>query len=134
MNQFYPFAMKACTARALKTAALFIFGFVWAQQSMAQSASGQLSGDKATTASFHPKSFLNVRPGPEQYYISVGHPAGGNDAQLKLVDTNGKILQQVAVGKNSLQTKLPISGLANGDYKIVWSDGTKTVEQPLLIL
>jgi len=129
MNQFYPFTFKACTALALKTAALFTICFVLAQPSMAQSA-----GDKAA-ASFQPKSFLNVHPGPERNSISVGHPAAaGNDAQLKLVDTNGKILQQVAVSKNSLQTKLNITGLTGGDYKIVWSDGAKTVEQPLLML
>jgi len=134
MNQFYPFTMKACTALALKTAALFTISFVLTQQSMAQSAGGKLPGDKAAAASFQAKSFLNIHPGPERYFISVDHPAAGNDAQLKLVDNNGKILQQVAAGKNSLQTKLNITGLTGGDYKIVWSDGAKTLEQPLLML
>ena len=133
MNQFYPFTLKACAARALKMAGLFTLSIVLVQASMAQSAD-KPSAQSTKTNDFHPRSFLNVHPNADKACISVGHPAAAGEAQLKLVDANGKTLQQVAVSKNSRQTKLTITGLPNGDYKIVWSDGTKTIEQPLLMM
>jgi len=100
---------------------------------MAQSADDKTPGDMTKTASAA-RSYLDVHPGGGKDFITVGHPATDNAAQLTLVDTNDKIVQQVAVNKSSRQTKLNISSLAGGAYKIVWSDGVKKVEQPLYMM
>ena len=79
------------------------------------------------------RSPLGVYPNPARNYITVEHPAAG-EAQIQLADMSGKVLQQVKVPKNSLQSRLNIEGLAPGTYQIIWSDGTKTLVQSLLIL
>ena len=123
MKQFH--SLKACAAHALKMACLFVIAFLLVQPAMAQSDEGKAS---------HPRSYLGVHPNPDRNYITVGHPAANNEARLTLVDANDKVLQQVDVSKNSLQTKLKIEGLAAGSYKIVWRDGAKTIDQPLMML
>ena len=79
------------------------------------------------------RSPLGVYPNPARNYITVEHPSA-SDAQIQLADMSGKLLQQVKVTKNSLQSRLNIEGLAPGTYQIIWSDGTKTLMQSLLIL
>jgi len=133
MTQLYPFLSKAPAVRALKATCLFAVFFLLAQASMAQSADEKTPAGIAKTVSAA-LSYLDVRPGGARDYIMVGYPASGNSAQLTLVDSNDKIVQQVAVNKSSRQAKLPIAGLAGGAYKIVWSDGVKKLEQPLYMM
>jgi hypothetical protein len=90
--------------------------------------------DIARINSAHHGSPLSIYPNPARYFVTVGHPATANDARLKMLDMNGKLIQQVTVNKNSLQTKLNIAGLAPGTYKIIWSDGVKTLDQTMLIM
>jgi hypothetical protein len=125
--------MKAPAVRALKMTCLFATLFLLAQASSAQSADDKAPGDMIKAISTA-RPYLDVHPGGGKDLITVGHPATDNPAQLTLVDTNDKIVQQVAVNKNSRQTKLNISSLAGGAYKIVWSDGVKKVEQPLYMM
>ena len=133
MNQFYPLTMKARATRALKMTALFVTTLLLVQTSIAQSGDDKSTNTVSKTSSA--RSYMSIHPGrdADQYVITVQHPSTSAEAQLKLVDTNGKVLQQVSVGKNSLQTKLNITGLASGSYKIVWSDGAKTLDQPLMM-
>lgn len=130
MKQFH--SLKACAAHALKMACLFAIAFLLMQPVMAQSAGDKSSGDITKTSAA--RSWLDVHPNSDRQYITIGHPAAASDARLTLVDTNDKVLRQVDVSKNSLQTKLKIEGLAAGTYKIVWRDGEKTIDQPLLML
>ena len=123
MKQFH--SLKACAAHAAKLACFFTIAFLLVQPATAQSADSKSS---------HLRSYLGVHPNPDRNYITIGHPAANSEAKLTLVDTNDKVLQQVDVSKNSLQTKLKIEGLAAGSYKIVWRDGEKTIDQPLLML
>jgi len=126
MNQFY-----------LKTITVSILAFLLVQQSSnAQSTGGRIAGDIPKTSSPHHASLLSVHPcaDPGDHYITVAHPATGNAAQLKLVDESGKIFQQVGIAKNTRQTRMNITGLASGSYRIVWSDGARTLDQSLLMM
>lgn len=79
------------------------------------------------------RSPLRIYPNPARNYITVETPAAAK-ASLRLLDISGKLLQKTELPKNSVQTTLGIQGLAPGSYKIIWSDGTKTLTQSLLIL
>jgi len=134
MNQIYPFTMKARATRALKMTTLFVTTLLLVQMSMAQSGDDKSTNTVSKTSAA--RSYMSIHPGrdADQYVITVQHPSASTEAQLKLVDISGKVLQQVSISKNSLQTKLNITGLASGNYKIVWSDGSKTLDQPLMML
>ena len=79
------------------------------------------------------RSPLRIYPNPTRNYITVEAPAAAK-ASIRLLDISGKLLQKADLPKNSVQTRLSIQGLAPGSYKIIWSDGTKTLTQSLLIL
>src|SRR5882757_4686900 len=134
MNQFYPFTMKARATRALKMTALFVTSFLLVQAAIAQSGDDKSTNTVSKTSSA--RSYMSIHPGrdADQYVITVQHPSTSTEAQIKLVEIGGKVLQKVSVGKNRLQKKLNVTGLASGSYKIVWSDGAKTLDQPLMML
>jgi hypothetical protein len=79
------------------------------------------------------RSPLRIYPNPARNYITVETPAAAK-ASIRLLDISGKLLQKADLPKNSVQTRLSIQGLTPGSYKIIWSDGTKTLTQSLLIL
>jgi len=115
MNQIYPFTMKARATRALKMITLFVTTLLLVQMSMAQSGDDKSTNTVSKTSTA--RSYMSIHPGrdADQYVITVQHPSASTEAQLKLVDISGKVLQQVSISKNSLQTKLYITGLASGN-------------------
>ncbi|MBS1567736.1 MAG: hypothetical protein JST39_25355 [Bacteroidetes bacterium] len=126
MKLFYPTVYKNSACIALRASALFALCLSLLQPSFAQSG--------AEVTKNYNRALLDVHPLPGQLFINVKHPVSGSDAQLMLVDANGKTIQQVGIDRNSAQTKLSIEKLAPGTYRIKWSDGGKTLEQPLLML
>ena len=73
------------------------------------------------------QGFLNIYPNPAQQstVIESSHPY----TQLKLFDTNGKLINQIDF--NSLKTEIPLHQLTSGIYfiKIIYPDGTYSTKQ-----
>ncbi len=74
-----------------------------------------------------------IYPNPAKNYVVVEHKAAINTAQIELADMEGRIVKTVIVAKENTQTKLNVTGIAKGTYKIVWREGNKTESQTVLI-
>jgi hypothetical protein len=61
------------------------------------------------------------------------HPVTDHATRLQVIDINGRVVQQVIVGKAVSQTTLNVSGLHTGVYKLVWIDGKKKMTRTLLV-
>jgi hypothetical protein len=72
-------------------------------------------------------------PNPASGYVIWQQPATDHIAQLQLVDINGRIVKTISLGKSTVQTTIPVSGLPTGMYKLVWSDGKNKLTKSLLI-
>lgn len=86
-----------------------------------------------SVSSTDPKSPLAIYPNPAKDYLQVNHPTVVSKAQLTLMDMTGKIVKKIDLKRNILHTRVMLNGLLNGPYKIVWSDGKKTLSQILII-
>ena len=78
------------------------------------------------------KSFA-VYPNPASGYVIWQQPATDHITHLQLVDINGRIVKTISLGKNAVQTTIPVSGLPAGMYKLVWSDGKNKLAKSLLL-
>ncbi|MBO9200187.1 MULTISPECIES: T9SS type A sorting domain-containing protein [Niastella] len=72
-------------------------------------------------------------PNPASGYVIWQQPATDHVTRLQLIDMNGRIVNTVSIGKGTLQTTIPTSGLPTGMYKLVWSDGKNKLTKSLLI-
>jgi hypothetical protein len=84
------------------------------------------------TASTNAKSFA-LYPNPASGYVIWQQPAKDHITQLQIIDINGRIVKIITVGKSTVQTTIPVSGLPTGMYKLVWSDGKNKLTKSLLI-
>jgi hypothetical protein len=78
------------------------------------------------------KSFA-VYPNPASGYVIWQQPATDHITHLQLVDINGRIVKTISLGKNAVQTTIPVSGLPAGMYKLLWSDGKNKLAKSLLL-
>jgi hypothetical protein len=76
---------------------------------------------------------LSIYPNPATTFVIIEHSITNQDAQLELVDMSGRKVKTVTVTKGNTQTRLGVSGIAKGTYKIVWHGDTTTESQTLLI-
>jgi hypothetical protein len=75
---------------------------------------------------------LTVAPNPAKDYVIVSHP-GSLNAQIKVIDMYGNIVQNVKVNPNVSNTRLALNGVKQGVYIISWSDGGDSLNQLILI-
>lgn len=76
---------------------------------------------------------FTVYPNPASQFTLVKHPVTNNNAHVQLVDVTGRLVRTIIAGKNAVQTKVVVQGLVPGVYKLVWSDGARTLTRTLLI-
>ncbi len=76
---------------------------------------------------------VNAYPNPARSYIIVQHPIVASTSEIKLIDFTGRIIRKVNAEKNSGKTKLILSGMAVGAYKLLWSDGARTYTCTVMI-
>jgi len=77
---------------------------------------------------------LGGYPNPAKGIVSVALPQTTSPSQFTLVNMNGKVLQKIPVDKNVQQVNINVAGLMPGVYKLIWSDGTNSSYQSILIL
>jgi hypothetical protein len=78
-------------------------------------------------------SRLSIYPNPATTYVIVEHNVAYQDAQLELVDMSGRKVKTIIVPKGDTQTKLDVTRIARGTYKVVWHGGTTTESKTLLV-
>jgi hypothetical protein len=83
-------------------------------------------GNKSTNA-------VKLYPNPTTGYILVDYPATAAQSWITIMDMMGKTVKTVAVQPNSTETRIDFGGSLHGLYRVVWTDGKKTVSQSMLI-
>jgi hypothetical protein len=86
-----------------------------------------------TTASKPVTNSIKIFPNPATSYIMVDHPLQTTASEIKIMDMMGKVLQRIPVAAGTAETKVVFSSAWKGFYKIVWTDGTKTLNQSVII-
>ena len=76
---------------------------------------------------------FTVYPNPASQFTLVKHPVTNNNAHVQLVDVTGRLVRTIIPGKNAVQTKVDVQGLTPGVYKLLWSDGVRTLTRSLLV-
>jgi hypothetical protein len=79
-----------------------------------------------------PKSFV-LYPNPASKYVMWQQPVTNHRTLLQLVDINGRVVRQITIGSNTVQTNIQLNGLQAGIYKLVWIDGKNKLSRTLLI-
>ena len=76
---------------------------------------------------------LAVYPNPASGDLWVTPPNTLAPSQFILVDMMGKTQKIVPVSRNVPQVRIPLTGVGEGLYKLIWSNGTTQVAKTILI-
>jgi hypothetical protein len=80
-------------------------------------------------------TLLTLYPNPVLYgFTTVNLPDAGTASWFTLVDMNGKTLRTQLVAAGNPQVRIDFSGVLPGIYKLIWSDGTHSAYQTILVL
>jgi hypothetical protein len=80
-------------------------------------------------------TILGLYPNPVIYgftYVTV--PDAGNNSQFQVLDMEGKAMKTQLVDAGIPQVRVDMSGLLPGVYKLIWSNGSKSAYQTVLVL
>jgi hypothetical protein len=83
-----------------------------------------------------PASILYIYPNPVKYgFFIVDIPTNSKGASwFQLFDMNGRIMKVQEAPPGAQQARIDIPGFLKGTYKLLWSDGTHTASQSILVL
>jgi hypothetical protein len=76
---------------------------------------------------------LLIYPNPAKGYITIRHQATSGSSQIQLIDMQGSVIRTFILGLNTTQTKVDLTGLKPGIYRIIWYNGTKTHNQIVFV-
>ena len=76
---------------------------------------------------------LMVYPNPTSDIAVIKHPSSNKNAQLKVVDIAGRIVEVFVPIRNTRQSQLDLNLLPGGIYNLIWSDGTRILSRTLMI-
>jgi hypothetical protein len=77
---------------------------------------------------------IQVYPNPSiNGYITVKNPSVATTSQINIVDMNGRIVKIIKVDPNTDTTKVNVSSLEKGIYRVVWNDGQQKISLTVLI-
>jgi hypothetical protein len=80
-------------------------------------------------------TILGLYPNPVIYgftYVTV--PDLSSNSQFQVLDMAGKVMKTELVDAGTPQARVDMSGLLPGVYKLVWSNGSKSAYQTVLVL
>ncbi|MDH7460301.1 FG-GAP-like repeat-containing protein [Chitinophagaceae bacterium 26-R-25] len=81
-----------------------------------------------------PNDVIQVYPNPSiNGSITVKHPSVSTTSQITIVDMNGSIVKTVKVDPNTDTTKVDVSSLIKGIYRVIWSDGQQKIGLTILV-
>lgn len=78
-------------------------------------------------------SSLKLFPNPATVSANLTHAKSKGGESISIYSTNGILLKQQAVGRNTTQSPLNIAGLSKGIYHVVYFDGITKTSQKLVI-
>jgi FG-GAP-like repeat/IPT/TIG domain/Secretion system C-terminal sorting domain/FG-GAP repeat len=76
---------------------------------------------------------LMTYPNPAVGFALLAHPATDSPSQLQLVDMNGIVVKTIAVPPKEAQTKIDLTKVQPGIYRVIWSDGQTSLNQALIV-
>ena len=76
---------------------------------------------------------LTGYPNPAIGSITIAPPNTSASSQFELTDMMGKIIKTIPVSPNTPQVRIDFSGVVEGVYKLIWSDGSNYSYQTILI-
>ncbi|KAA2239140.1 T9SS type A sorting domain-containing protein [Chitinophaga agrisoli] len=83
----------------------------------------RLAGPQKISSASAVTGDVKVYPNPAAGYTWVEHPAITGSALLQVTDLLGHVIKTAVIAPGTVKTQLSLSGIPNGYYKIVWSDG-----------
>ena len=72
-------------------------------------------------------------PNPGTGSTVLAHPAAERQAQLQLIDINGRTVKTIVIPPKQVQTRIDLSGIKPGIYRVVWSDGQRSITNTILV-
>jgi hypothetical protein len=72
-------------------------------------------------------------PNPAVGSITVVPPNILAHSQFLLADMMGKVIKTIPVNPNVSQVRIDLTGVVEGVYKLIWSDGTNYSYKTILI-
>jgi hypothetical protein len=79
------------------------------------------------------KALFTLFPNPADAFVIAKHPSSTNNADIKLIDLAGRVIQTIPVKRNAVQTDIDLRSVMKGTYKLVWSDGERSETQTLFL-
>ncbi|HSC38624.1 MAG TPA: IPT/TIG domain-containing protein, partial [Chitinophagaceae bacterium] len=77
---------------------------------------------------------IAVYPNPAQGYTILKHPMSSNSSQVQVLDMQGTILKSITLPPNAAAaTRIVLTGLTRGIYKITWTDGKNSMHQTIFV-
>jgi hypothetical protein len=76
---------------------------------------------------------LVAYPNPAQGYILLDHAPNEQTSELKLVSLTGIVTKAIQVQPNVTQTRMSLTGVAPGMYKLVWTEGSSIVIKTIMV-
>ena len=76
---------------------------------------------------------LTAYPNPAVGSALLAHQATDSPSRLKLVDMNGRVIKTIDVPRQEAQTRIDLTNVKPGIYRVVWSDGQTSVSQTILV-
>jgi hypothetical protein len=76
---------------------------------------------------------LTAHPNPANGSVIVNFPSSATPSQLKISDLTGRIIITINISPNVSQVTLNLVGIPPGVYVLIWSNGSNSSKQTLLI-
>jgi hypothetical protein len=77
---------------------------------------------------------LSIYPNPATGYVVAAVPVTTGPSRFVLADASGHVVQTVAVSRGVKQVTIPVGRFNKGVYKLVWSNGQRTVSTTVLLM
>jgi subtilisin-like proprotein convertase family protein len=95
--------------------------------------SGSFSYSNVVQIKMDNRKDIILYPNPARDYVMVEHPLSAS-GQINIIDMLGRVVISKTINnKSSGLTKITLKNLASGSYKVLWTDGTSTANQTLLV-
>lgn len=76
---------------------------------------------------------LQVYPNPGVDNITVKFPVSTKVSYIRIIDLTGKIVADLSVQQNTTSTEIRVGKLFTGIYKLVWTDGQRSLVKMIMI-
>jgi hypothetical protein len=82
---------------------------------------------------FLQKDAVVAYPNPASGFMALAHPSVESTSNIKVLDNNGSVIKTIKVSEKTSNTKIDLTELKPGIYRIVWSDSKNSLQYSILI-